>query len=516
MSAWVTKEAEEKNQREKVAVKMMVDSTMAIGFQTSIAPSVLSAGRNMTVLCYGIEDFGWSQLSGQIGWKKLSYEGNWSTIGRSKNRIDRGAISSGCWNPLSVPSDCHLFSARKKVLQTKVQVAADYSDSKSDPLECHGELGYHPLEEIQDCEKTEKGELTLTDAEIARTIVEVNNNATLMFSGTVDDELHENIFWPELQYVTDEYGDIYFEVNDDEDILRILSTSNSSVHVLIGLDDIQRFTEQETTLPENSNDSDIEDISDSDSDTEVDYEEDWISILEEVEELDLSESLGDWANLETMRSTHPMYFSKKLAEVVSTDYAENMDRPSKGLAILGLIRPAFMEEQSYVRKFLCEEEFSSTDIIDLSGSNKDGQLEEFIINKYNDTETDPLTSPKDDAVWGHGSENDEGSEIDTSLYKLEILNIQLVSLYGNQSAVSLQDFQQAEPDILAHSATTIIARINAGGKKTENALKSLCRKKKGIQVEEATLIGVDSLGVDLRVRSGTQVQTLRFAFSCRV
>jgi len=84
-----------------------------------------------------------------------------------------------------------------------------------------------------------------------------------------------------------------------------------------------------------------------------------------------------------------------------------------------------------------------------------------------------------------------------------------------KSVVSLQDFQQAEPDILAHSASTIIARINSCGKKTKTALKSLCRKIKGIEVEETTIIGVDSLGIDVRVRSGTQLQTLRFAFSFR-
>lgn len=27
-----------------------------------------------------------------------------------------------------------------------------------------------------------------------------------MFSGVVSDEVHENIFWPDLPYVTDEHG----------------------------------------------------------------------------------------------------------------------------------------------------------------------------------------------------------------------------------------------------------------------------------------------------------------------
>ena len=34
--------------------------------------------------------------------------------------------------------------------------------------------------------------------------------------------------------------------------------------------------------------------------------------------------------------------------------------------------------------------------------------------------------------------------------------------------------------------------------------------------QEAVIIGVDSLGFDMRICSGTQVQTLRFGFDARV
>lgn len=32
--------------------------------------------------------------------------------------------------------------------------------------------------------------------------------------------------------------------------------------------------------------------------------------------MDSDETLGDWAKLDTMRYSHPMYFAKKLAEVI--------------------------------------------------------------------------------------------------------------------------------------------------------------------------------------------------------
>lgn len=45
--------------------------------------------------------------------------------------------------------------------------------------------------------------------------------------------------------------------------------------------------------------------------------QDWVAVLEDEDDQDDSdESLGDWAKLETMRSSHPMYFAQKLAEVL--------------------------------------------------------------------------------------------------------------------------------------------------------------------------------------------------------
>lgn len=42
---------------------------------------------------------------------------------------------------------------------------------------------------------------------------------------------------------------------------------------------------------------------------------------------------------------------------------------------------------------------------------------------------------------------------------------------------------KAQPDAIAHSAAKIISRLKAGGEKTIQALKSLCWRCKGIQVE---------------------------------
>ncbi len=44
--------------------------------------------------------------------------------------------------------------------------------------------------------------------------------------------------------------------------------------------------------------------------------QDWVAVLDDEDDQDDSdETLADWAKLETMRSSHPMYFAGKLAEV---------------------------------------------------------------------------------------------------------------------------------------------------------------------------------------------------------
>jgi hypothetical protein len=52
-----------------------------------------------------------------------------------------------------------------------------------------------------------------------------------------------------------------------------------------------------------------------------------------------------------------------------------------------------------------------------------------------------------------------------------------------QKSIEIQDFCNGQADILAHSASAIIERVNQGGSKTDRALKALCRREKGLEVE---------------------------------
>ncbi|MBA0824746.1 hypothetical protein Goarm_021391 [Gossypium armourianum] len=211
-----------------------------------------------------------------------------------------------------------------------------------------------------------------------------------------------------------------------------------------------------------------------------------------------------------MRSSHPMYFAKKLTEAASDDPVDWMEQPSDGLAIQGLLRPALTEEHSEIQKHMSTNQSHGSDTNQAEKVVGDKVEDLGIINGYgNESELSRKSS---------SSERSGKNEISTSwssFYKLEMIKIQLITAHGHQTDVELEDFKQAQPDAIAHSAAKIISRLKDGGEKTTQALKSLCWRCKGIQVEEVAIISVDSLGFVLRICSGTQIETLRFAFNAR-
>ncbi|KAJ0658277.1 putative heme oxygenase HugZ-like superfamily [Helianthus annuus] len=383
----------------------------------------------------------------------------------------------------------------------------------------------------------------------------------LMFSGAVGDGVHENIFWPDLPYATDEHGNIYFQVKNDEDILQTLTSEDTLVQVIIGLDTTEMVSEMEL-LGQAESDFDMEEIEDEDSgtddedndDDDGDYDDDedddesggydneWVSLLEEGDD---DEDPGDWAKLDTMRSSHPMQFAKQMAQFVSDDPVDYMDQPPAGLAIQGVLRPTFLEENFVINKHMLDSR-SKDEEADQIPESKEEDLDVINGHRY-----EPGPS-QDGPNSEEESQKDQVSGNGTSYYKLEFVKIHLISAHGNQvfcdldlqlnrvfafifvtailetkkkninitnplqTFVEVEDFKRAKPDAIAHSAPKIISRLKSGGEKTTLALKSLCWRCKGLQVEEVAVIGVDSLGFDVRVCSGRQVQTLRFAFKKRV
>ncbi|KAI9073540.1 hypothetical protein K1719_044488 [Acacia pycnantha] len=431
------------------------------------------------------------------------------------SRIARSCSLDTPWGR-SKKSTGTLFTRQNKFVKKRIQASAE------GPVEPNGRPSYHPFEEIADSALENSGDARLTAAETSRTIIEVNSKASLMFTSLINDEAHENIIWPDMPYLTDEHGNVYFQVKSGEDIFQSLTSGNNFVQVIVGIDTMEMINEMDLSGPseidfgfEELDDQDSSDVEDNDEEDEDedgndDYDSEWVAVLsDEDEQDDDDETLEGWAKSETMHSySDPMYFAKKLAEIASGDPIDWMEQPPACLAIQGLLRPAFIEEQSVIQKHLSTNLSSNTDMNepkDNSGKN---------LSAINGQVHNPPPS-RDNASQEENNDNSDIPANVTSFFKLEMVKIQLFAANGHPADLEVEDYMKAQPDAIAHSASKIISRLKADGEKTAQALKSLCWRCKGIQVEEAQLICVDSLGVDLRVCSGTQVQTLRFAFKKR-
>ncbi|XP_034685837.1 uncharacterized protein At3g49140 isoform X2 [Vitis riparia] len=352
---------------------------------------------------------------------------------------------------------------------SKVQVAADYSDSVPDSSKYMGNQGYHPLEELKESKRIQ--EKRLTAAEVARTTVEANGSALLLLPGIVHSEPHDHISWAEFQYIIDDFGDIFFQIFDDQNILQDPGASNP-VNALIGMD---------LSLYKNRRVAGEYNISESGSTDDISLDDDYF----EVEDSEMSDIPVDWGIPDTSSLVHPIYFAKCLTKAVNMEHNKEMDHPSNGISIVGCLRPAFIDEEPYLRRlFSCED--------------SDGYTSDW----------------KDEEITGFSSKGD-GHNARSTFYRLEIMRIELFSVYGIQSVISLQDFQDAEPDVLVHSTSAIVEHFTENGTWFNVALKALC-KKKGFHVEGANLIGVDSLGMDVRVFTGVEIQTHRFSFKVRI
>ncbi|XP_019100240.1 PREDICTED: uncharacterized protein At3g49140-like [Camelina sativa] len=399
------------------------------------------------------------------------------------------------------------YLTKKLPRKNRIQATAEYVDSASDPEKQTGKSRYHPSEEIRASLPQNAGDSRLSPAETTRTIIEVNNKGTLMLTGSIGDGVHENILWPDIPYITDQNGNLYFQVKEDEDVMQSVTSGNNYVQVIVGFDTMEMIKEMELMGLSDSDfetdDDENEGEDDSEDTGEDDDEEEWVAVLEDEDEdddddedddedddddSDSDESLGDWANLETMRSCHPMFFAKRMTEVASNDPVDWMDQPSAGLAIQGLLSHILVEDYSDIQKRLADINSTSTN------GNKDAEnLEEKLADS---------------------SEGEKPRNV-VAFYKLEMIRIQLITAQGDQTEVEVEDVRKAQPDAIAHASAAIISRLEESGDKLTEALKSLCWRHNGVQAEEVKLIEIDSLGFDLRLCAGAKIESLRFAFSTR-
>lgn len=411
---------------------------------------------------------------------------------------------------------------KRQQYKSQVRVAADYPDSKPDSSSYLGDFGYHPLEELSSPEKKTSVDLTerkLPDAEIARTLAEGNETA-ILFASLWDDQDH--IFGTEVEYIIDDRGDFYFQIDDDSEFLSTLNSARTKMNVAIGYESIEEWILEQQEVHENPRPEEPKE--DDSSDDEDEQEESWAIItadgteyvIEEILEQQESpeETIGNWSGLDTLAAVHPLDFASALSAAALADDNEKIEKPSQSLRIVGEVRRLNDEEEEYVKIF-CEDRFIDDD--DDDDSEEDDSEEEEDEEEHEEAGEMIEISAELLEATGVDENEDEGedSEAGTSFYKLDIESIHVISYLRTESTVEVSEFQAAKPDILSRAGLEIVERLNARGKVLEDALKLVCLHRKGLEVEEAALLHIDSVGMDLRVHCGREVKTLRVSFSQR-
>ncbi|XP_078151370.1 uncharacterized protein At3g49140-like isoform X7 [Carex rostrata] len=333
----------------------------------------------------------------------------------------------------------------------KVHSAPENSEGIEFPMSISG---YHPFEEMDDPVGHDGAHVNashLSDAQIARTIVEVNNKAAIELS--LDDDFGDSFTYDKLSYSTDEHGDIYFEVDKEEEVL--MEFAGDRIKVVIGLDTSEMIVDDRHGIDAYDFDMDIirtdDYIYDDESDSDDEDDDDIEFFIVDHE----SEEEPNWSVIETLKSVYPPDFAKSIAQAVCGTKIDWTNYPASGIVVKGYLRPAFSNEQTMAKR---------------NKSTVDGENDDIDQNKQ------------------------DGS---THFLKLELENIQLTTACGNQTTVSIQEFWGAKPDVIAHSAANIISRLKAGGEKITQALKSICWRNLGLQVEATSEFGAEKQVHDL-------------------
>jgi hypothetical protein len=98
---------------------------------------------------------------------------------------------------------------------------------------------------------------------------------------------------------------------------------------------------------------------------------------------------------------------------------------------------------------------------------------------------------------------------DFSFYRMDVLDVYYVGGFGVMGWVAASDYNQAQPDPLADTATGIIEHMNNDHK---DALILLVRALAGIESQEAAMTSVDRLGFHVRLKTQDGMKGARIPF----
>jgi putative heme iron utilization protein len=98
---------------------------------------------------------------------------------------------------------------------------------------------------------------------------------------------------------------------------------------------------------------------------------------------------------------------------------------------------------------------------------------------------------------------------DFSFYRMAVIDLYYVGGFGVMGWVEAAQYEHAMPDPLSDAAAGILEHMNADH---ADALVLLARKFAGIEAQEATMISVDRLGFNVRLKTPDRMRGARIAF----
>lgn len=105
-----------------------------------------------------------------------------------------------------------------------------------------------------------------------------------------------------------------------------------------------------------------------------------------------------------------------------------MNQPPAGIAIQGLLRPAFIEEQSVIQKHISSHQSSNANVNQVEKNSEDKAEDLEKINGHGQESG----SSRDNSIQAEDIEKDYNMMNGFSFYKLEMIKILLISAHGLQ------------------------------------------------------------------------------------
>lgn len=98
---------------------------------------------------------------------------------------------------------------------------------------------------------------------------------------------------------------------------------------------------------------------------------------------------------------------------------------------------------------------------------------------------------------------------DFAFYRMDVAQLYYVAGFGAMGWVEASDYRGAQSDPLADAAAGILEHMNADH---ADALLLYCKTFAGFDADDATMTGVDRMGIRVRARKGDRLQGLRINF----